>query len=81
MWGCLVEAKIFNPHLGKLDAKIVSCHFIGYPDRSKGYHFFYPDRFTKFVEMWHIVILENDGISGNLEARKIDFEEIRPHAL
>src|SRR5438105_330249 len=39
VWGCPVEAKMFNPHLGKIDPKTVSCHFIGYPDRSKGYRF------------------------------------------
>jgi hypothetical protein len=50
MWGCAAEAKVFNPHIGKLDPKTVSCHFIGYPDMSKGYRFYYPDRITKFVE-------------------------------
>jgi hypothetical protein len=37
IWGCPAEAKIFNPQLGKLDPKTISCHFIGYPDKSKGY--------------------------------------------
>jgi hypothetical protein len=36
VWGCRAEAKFFNPNIGKLDPKTVSCHFIGYPDRSKG---------------------------------------------
>ena len=27
MWGCPTEAKVFNPNIGKLDSKIVSCHF------------------------------------------------------
>jgi len=31
VWGCQAEAKLFNPQLGKLDPKTVSCHFIGYP--------------------------------------------------
>src|SRR5438132_1449161 len=53
VWGCPTEAKMINPHLGKLDPKTVSCHFIGYPDRSKGYRFYYPDRFTKFIETRH----------------------------
>ena len=80
MWGCPAEAKMFNPHLGKLDPKTVSCHFIGYPDRSKGYRFYCPDRFTKFVETRHAVFLENKEVSGNSEAREIDLEEIRPYA-
>jgi hypothetical protein len=37
IWGCPVKAKIFNSQLGKLDPKTISCHFIGYPDKSKGY--------------------------------------------
>jgi hypothetical protein len=37
IWGCSTEAKIFNPQLGKLDPKTISCHFIGYPDKSNGY--------------------------------------------
>ena len=72
VWGSQAEAKLFNPQLGKLDPKTVSCHFIGYPQRSKGYRFYCPDRTTKFVETRHAVFLENDGISGNLEPRKID---------
>jgi hypothetical protein len=40
VWGCAAEAKLFNPQLKKLDYKIVSCHFIGYPDNSKGYRFY-----------------------------------------
>jgi hypothetical protein len=44
------EAKVFNPNIRKLDPKIVSCHFIGYPDRSKGYWFYCPNNYAKFVE-------------------------------
>ena len=57
VWGCPAEAKLFNPQLKKLDAKTVSCHFIGYPDKSKGYRFYCPDCFTKFVETNHAVFL------------------------
>ena len=35
--GCPAEAKMFNPNIAKLDPKTVSRHFIGYPDRSKGF--------------------------------------------
>jgi hypothetical protein len=40
VWGCLAKAKVFNRNSGKLDNKTVSCHFIGYLDRSKGYRFY-----------------------------------------
>jgi len=35
VWGCLAETKVFNPNIGKLDSKTVSCHFIGYPEKVK----------------------------------------------
>ena len=36
MWSCPAEAKVFNPNIGKLDSKTVSCHFIGYLEKLKG---------------------------------------------
>jgi hypothetical protein len=46
MRGCLAEAKLFHPSNGKLDPKTVRCHFIGYPDKSNGFCFYCPDRYT-----------------------------------
>jgi len=77
VWGCSAEAKVFNPNIGKLDPKTVSCHFIGYPEKSKGYHFYCPDRHTKFVETRHAAFLEDQMIRGSLVARKINLEEKR----
>jgi hypothetical protein len=77
MWGCPAEAKVFNPNIGKLDSKTVSCHFIGYPDKSKGYRFYYPDRYTKFVETRHVVFLEDEMVRGSIVAREINLEEKR----
>jgi hypothetical protein len=37
VWGCPAEAKIFNPQIRKLDPKTISCHFIRYPEKFKGY--------------------------------------------
>ena len=68
VWGCLAEAKVFNPNIGKLDSKTVSCHFIGYPDKSKGYRFYCPDRHTKFVEIRHAVFLEDDMVRRSMVA-------------
>jgi hypothetical protein len=28
VWGCSLEAKIFNSQIGKLDPKTISCHYI-----------------------------------------------------
>jgi len=75
VWGSPAEAKVLNPNIGKLDLKIVSCHFIGYPEKSKGYRFYCPDIYTKFVEMRHVVFLEDELIKGSVVAQKIDLEE------
>ena len=37
--GSPAEAKVVNPNIGKLDPKTVSCHFIGYIKKSKGFCF------------------------------------------
>ena len=80
VWGCPAEAKVFNPNIGKLDPKTVSCHFIGYPEKSKGYRFYYPDRHTKFVETRHAVFLEEQMVRGSMVPREIDLEEKRVYA-
>ena len=77
VWGCPSGAQIFNPHIGKLDPKTVSCHFIGYPATSKGFRFYCPTRTTKFVETRHAKFLENVNVSGSSETRKITLEENR----
>ena len=66
MWGSPAEAKVFNPNIRKLDPKIVSCHFIGYPEKSKGFRFYCLDRHTKFVERRHAVFLEDEMIRGSM---------------
>jgi hypothetical protein len=50
VWGSPAEPKVFNPNIGKLDPKTVSCHFIGYFEKSKCFRFYCSDRYTKFVE-------------------------------
>jgi hypothetical protein len=77
VWRSPAEAKVFNPNIGKLDPKIVSCHFIGYPEKSKGFCFYCSDRYTKFVETRHTVILEDEMMRGSTVARKIDLKEKR----
>jgi hypothetical protein len=65
VWDYPVEAKLFNPSVGKLDPKIVSCHFIGYPDKSNGLHFYCLDRYTRIVEMRRAVFFNDDVIRGS----------------
>jgi hypothetical protein len=72
---CPAEAKLFNQSIGKLNPKTVSYHFIGYPDKSKGFRFYCPDRYTKIVEMRHIAFLEDEVIKGSTVPREIRLEE------
>jgi hypothetical protein len=53
----------------------MSCHFIGYLDTSKGFHFYCPQRYTKIVEMRYIIFLEDEVIRGNMVPRDIRLEE------
>ena len=72
--GVLLRLK-FNLNIGKLDPKTVSCHFIGYPEKSKGFRFYCPDRYTKFVETRHAVFLEDEMMRESMVAREINLEE------
>jgi len=67
--GCPTETKVFNPNIEKLYSKTVSCHFIGYLEKLKGYRFYCPDRQTKFVETRHAVFLEDDMVRGSMVVR------------
>jgi hypothetical protein len=75
--GYPAEAKVFNPNIGKLDSKTVSCHFIGYPDKSRGYHFYCPNKHKKFVETRHAMFLEDDMVRGSMVAQEINLKEKR----
>jgi hypothetical protein len=77
VWGCPIEVKVFNPNIGKLDSKTVSCHFISYLEKSKDYRFYCSERHTKFVETRHAVFLEEELVKGSMVAREINLEEKR----
>jgi hypothetical protein len=53
----------------------VSYHFIGYPEKSKGFIFYCPNRHTKFVEMRHAVFLEDKMMRGHTVPREISLQE------
>jgi hypothetical protein len=75
--GCLAEARLFNRSIEKLDPKTVNYHFIDYPDKSKGFRFYCPDRYIKIVETKHTVFLEDEVIRGSTVPREIRLEEKR----
>jgi hypothetical protein len=72
--GYSAEAKLFNPSIEKLDPTTVSYHFIGYPDKSKEFHFYCPNRYIKIVETRHTIFLEDEVIRG---ARYLERYDLR----
>uniref|UniRef100_A0A2N9I6A1 Integrase catalytic domain-containing protein n=1 Tax=Fagus sylvatica TaxID=28930 RepID=A0A2N9I6A1_FAGSY len=77
IWGCPVEARIYNPHEKKLDSRTVSGYFIGYPEKSKGYRFYCPNHSMRIVETGNARFLENGEISGSDVSRNVVIEEVR----
>jgi hypothetical protein len=55
----------------------VSCHFIGYPEKSKGFCFYCPDRHTKYVETRYAIFLEDEMMRGSTVPQEISLEEKR----
>ncbi|OMO97059.1 Integrase, catalytic core [Corchorus capsularis] len=77
VWGCPAEVRIYNPHEKKLDARTISGYFIDYPEKSKGYRFYYPNHSTRIVESGNASFIENGQFSGSGEQRKVDIKEIQ----
>ena len=50
---------------------------MGYLEKSKGYRFYFSDRYTKFVQMRHTTFLEEEMIWGSVVVWKIDVEDKR----
>ncbi|CAL2241924.1 unnamed protein product [Prunus armeniaca] len=73
-WGCKAEEKLYNPMQKKLDSKTVSCFFIGYPDRTKGYRFYCPKNNTRFVETQRAIFIEEE--EEGLDEADFDFDEV-----
>ncbi|KAL0541282.1 hypothetical protein IC582_021324 [Cucumis melo] len=77
VWGCQAEVRMYNPHEKKLDSRTTSGFFIGYLEKSKGYRFYCPNHSTRIVETGNVRFIENDIISGSLEPRKVEIQEVR----
>ncbi|KAG9444830.1 hypothetical protein H6P81_016170 [Aristolochia fimbriata] len=56
--------RVYNPHERKLDPRTISTFFVGYAEKSKGYHFYYPSHSTRFVESRNARFLENDCVDS-----------------
>ncbi|XP_075076904.1 uncharacterized protein LOC142163508 [Nicotiana tabacum] len=71
VWGCLAEARVYNPQEKKLDSRIVSGYFIGYPEKSKGYVFYCPNHSSRIVETGNARFIENGEVSGSVEKQSV----------
>ncbi|CAL8114079.1 unnamed protein product [Prunus armeniaca] len=64
--GCKAKAKIYNPQEKKLDLKMISCHFIGYRARSKGFRFYCPNYGIQIIETGCAKFIEHEeNATGN----------------
>ncbi|KAJ9558495.1 hypothetical protein OSB04_013109 [Centaurea solstitialis] len=75
VWGCPAEAKVYNPQIKKLDSKTISCYFVGYLERSKGYRFYAPSHTTRIVETRRAEFLENGDNSGSDGSKILELNE------
>lgn len=83
MWGCPAEARLYKPHENKLDSRIVSCYFVGYPEKIKGFRFY--DPLVKFFSKREMLnFLRMLSLRGKIKVRDVVFEEesvFLPHVV
>jgi hypothetical protein len=74
IWGCPAEARPYRPHENKLDSRTISCYFVCYVERSRGYKFFDPST-KSFFETGNARFLEDVVFEGEDKVRNVVFEE------
>lgn len=75
VWGCPTEARPYKPNERKLDSRTVSCYFIGYSERSRGFKFYCPSINT-IIETDNVKFIEDVESSGSAQQpRNFEFEE------
>ena len=74
IWGCPAEARPYRPHERKLDSRTISCYFVGYAERSRGYKFYDPT-LRSFFETGNARFLEEVEFGKEENIRKVVFEE------
>jgi len=62
------------PHEKKLDSKTVSCFFVGYSERSRGFMFYCPST-KNIIEMDNVKFIEKIQNSGSQLHKNFTFEE------
>ena len=74
IWGCPAEARPYRPHEKKLDSRTVSCYFIGYSKRYRGYKFYDPTTKSIF-ETGNAQFFEDVEFDRGDKDRDFAFEE------
>lgn len=75
VWGCPAEARPYRPNEKKLDSRTVSCYFVGYSERSRGYKFYDPTNRT-ILETGNARFFEDIEVGGENSVRDVVFEEV-----
>ena len=74
IWGCPPEARPYRPNEKKLDSRTISCYFIGFSERSRGYKFYDPT--TKAIfETGNARFFEDVEFVGGEKIKDFVFEE------
>ncbi|RVX05262.1 Retrovirus-related Pol polyprotein from transposon TNT 1-94 [Vitis vinifera] len=74
VWGCPTEARPYKPNEKKLDSRTVSCYFVGYSERSRGFKFYDPSS-RSFFETGNAKFIEDVELSGREPLRNVVFEK------
>ena len=74
VWGCPSEARPYKLNEKKLDSKTVSCYFVRYSERSRGFKFYDPST-RSFFEISNAKFIEDVELSGREPLRNVVFEE------
>ncbi|GKF19178.1 retrotransposon protein, putative, ty1-copia subclass, partial [Tanacetum coccineum] len=74
VWGCEVLVKRDTPD--KLQQRSVKCIFIGYPNETMGYYFYFPPE-NKIVVAKYAEFFEKNLITQEVSGRAMDLEEIQ----
>ena len=75
VWGCKAEARMYNPLEKKLESRTVSCRFIGFPEKSKGYKFYAPNLHTRVFETNNAKFIEEEISHDGGDLNSFIFEE------
>ena len=74
VWGCPAQARPYRPNEKKLDERTVSCYFVGYAERSRGFKFYNPT-IRSFFETGNARFFEDVEFGGEDNVRSVVFEE------